>query len=173
MSTTLEQLEALPDDYPRLKPAVPDAVWARLEGYIAWRFSPRSVVWIVEGCGEWKAPLTPATISTIEVWSDRAKAWETATLDAAPLGGFYLPCTGPYRFSAMVGGDDDVPAIVAQAAQLLAAYMAASPGDPGATRTRDVVAGVGETELWRSESWMARAMRNSGAADLLRNFRRA
>ncbi len=56
MSTTiLEQNEAPPDNYPVLRPTVPDYVWQRIESYIALRFTERTVTWIVEGCGEFTA----------------------------------------------------------------------------------------------------------------------
>ena len=171
--TVLEQDEDLPDSYPVLSPAVPDHVWQRLESYIAWRSTERTVVWIVEGCGEFTAPLKPATMTTIEIWDDLAKAWSdiTANAEVSPRG-YWLPGKGPYRFTATVGDDDPPPAAIAKAAQLLAAYMAANPGTPGATRVRDEVTGIGVNDVWRDPSWMARAMQNSGAGDLLRPYRR-
>jgi hypothetical protein len=171
MAITVEQVEALPEAYPVLDPAVPDAIWARLENYISHRFTARDVTWIVEGPGEWVAPLSPAAITTVEVWSDGAKSWETTTIDASPLGGFCLPCIGPYRFVGTVGGGD-VPAVVAEAAQRLASYMATKITAPGATSER-VRAGSVEIERSRAASWMGQAMQNSGAADLLRSYRRA
>ncbi|WP_375160352.1 hypothetical protein [Bradyrhizobium sp. RDT46] len=170
MSTTLKQLEAVPETYPTLDPAVPDAVWARLESYIAWRFTPRAVTWVAEGPGAWCAPLAPAAISTVEIWN--GATWEAVTLDAAPLASLRLPSAGPFKITAVVGSDMNVPAIVAQAAQRLAGYMSAKPGTPGATTDR-IQAGTVEIERSRSASWMASALQNSGAADLLRNYRRA
>lgn len=175
MSTTvLEQSEAPPDNYPVVRPAVPDYVWQRIESYIALRFTERTVTWIVEGCGEFTPPLKPAAMTMVEIWDDVAKAWSdiTANAELSPRG-YWLPGAGPYRFTATVGDDEAPPAAIIKAAGLLAAYMAADPGASAATKQRDVVDGVGETELWRSESWMARAMQSSGAADLLRYFRRA
>ena len=32
-------------------------VWQRIESYVAYRWTPRAVTWIVEGCGEWYPPL--------------------------------------------------------------------------------------------------------------------
>ena len=97
MTTTIKQSEAIPTDYPAA-PSLSTAaaaldeqmIWQRIESYIAYRWTSRAVVWTVEGPGEWHAPLTPATVSTVEVWS-RANEWETATLDASPLGGYCLP----------------------------------------------------------------------------------
>jgi hypothetical protein len=64
-----------------------------------------------------------------------------------------------------------VPAIVWEAVKRLAAYLSAKAGTPGA-RSESISAGSIDISRTRSESWMARAMANSGAADLLRNYRR-
>jgi hypothetical protein len=115
--------------------------------------------------------LRPATVSTLEVWSSGANEWEAATLDASPLGGYYLPCTGPYRFTATVGSNaGDVPAAVNEAFRRLAEYMAQKPGKAGA-RSESIAAGSITISPSRSPSWMAQALQNSGAADLLRNYR--
>jgi hypothetical protein len=172
MAVTVRQAESAPASYPVLDPAVGAEVWQRLESYIAHRYSERDIEWIVEGPGEWHPPLAPATIDTVEVWSCRANEWENITPDASPLGGYWLPATGPFRFTGTVGVDDaDVPASVDTAAQRLSEYMGAKPGTAGATseRTR---AGSVEVDKSRDAAWMAQAMQNSGAADLLRTFRR-
>ena len=39
---------------------------------------------------------------TVEVWS-RAGEYEAVELIPSPLGGYLLPCTGPYRFTGTVG----------------------------------------------------------------------
>jgi hypothetical protein len=144
-------------------------IWQRIEFYVAHRWTERAVTWIVEGCGEWTPPLTPATIATVEIW--RADAWEAVTLSPSPEGGYMLP-GGSYRFSGTVG-DGDPPAAVLEAFRRLAEYMAADPGTPGATSESTNVPGVLTKEVSRSASWAARGMANSGAGDLLRNFRRA
>lgn len=156
----------LSDSAAALAPAV---IWQRIESYIVWRWTSRAVNWVVEGPGEWHPPLAPATISTVEVWS-AADAWETATLNASPLGGYRLPCTGPYRFTGTVGAGD-CPEVVKLAFIRLAEFMAAKPGKAGATRER---IRAGSIDLWvdRSPAWIAMAMQSSGAGDLLRPFRR-
>jgi hypothetical protein len=175
-ATTLKQTEAIPANYPAtpsdLSTAAaaldPDMIWQRIEAYTAHRYTSRSIEWIVEGCGEWQPPLAPATISTIEVW--QADAWQSVTLSPSPLGGYSLPA-GTYRFSGTVGGGT-VPEIVNEAFRRLAEYMAASKkGSPGTTRER-VTAGSVTVDKSREASWAAQAMANSGAGDLLRNFRR-
>lgn len=182
MAVTLKQDEAAPESYPDLGSPSPlsaaaaalDAafLWQRLEGYCACRWSERAVVWIVEGCGEWVPPLKPATVETVEIWSERASEWDAITLNPSPLGGYYLPATGPYRFTATVGADSPVPEAVLQAFIRLAEYCAQKPGKAGATSER-IAAGSINLSHSRSASWMAKALDNSGAADLLRPYRRA
>lgn len=175
--TTIRQSESLPAAYPAAplglsaaaKALDPSLIWQRIESYIAYRFTPRDVMWIATGHGEWHPPLAPATIATTEVWN--GSAWETATPDPSPLDGFLLHGYGPYRVTASVGSGD-VPAAVLEAFRRLAEYMAAKPGTPGASTEQTIVFGVLKTETVRSESWMALALQNSGAADLLRPFRK-
>lgn len=175
-ATTLSQVEAAPDSYPAAPDtltaaaaALPAAmVWQRIEAYIAHRWTARDVEWIVEGPGHWRPPLAPATVSTVEVWSS-ADEWEAVTLRPSPLGGYYLPATGPYRFAASVGGGD-VPENVTEAFRRLAEYMAAKPGKAGA-RSESIAAGSINISHSRSPSWLAQAMQNSGAGDLLRGLR--
>jgi len=178
MATTIKQTEAAPAAYPLAPLGLSTAaaalaravVWERIESYVAHRWAERDVEWVVEGPGEWHPRLAPATISTVEVWS-AADAWETATLAASPLGGYCLPCTGPYRFTATVGGDD-VPATVNEAYKRLAEYLAPKRGAAGATSERISVEGISSRQVDRSAAWMANAMANSGAGDLLRPYRK-
>jgi hypothetical protein len=180
-ATTVKQTESLPTSYPvapgGLTPAAealdPEMIWQRIEAYVAYRWTERAVTWIVEGCGEWHPPLTPATIDTVEIW--QADAWEAVTLSPSPLGGYCLP-GGTYRFTGTAGGTDSpatAPAAVDEAFRRLAEYLAATlKGTPGLTTER-VAAGSVTVEKSRSASWAAEAMSNSGAGDLLRPYRRA
>jgi hypothetical protein len=173
--TTLSQREEAPESYPTTSPAITgnDVAWQRIESYIAYRFTPRTVVWVVEGPDEWSPPLAPAAITKIEIWADGGWTDITANApDASPLG--YCLDGWRYRFTAVVGGGSPaptVPAIVWEAVKRLAAYLSAKAGTPGA-RSESISAGSIDISRTRSESWMARAMANSGAADLLRNYRR-
>jgi hypothetical protein len=178
MVATIFVSESVPGQYPAAPAGLsteaaaldPALVWQRLEAYVAWRFSERTVEWIAEGCGDWQPPLKPATIVTTEIWN--GTAWEAVTLSASPLGGYCLPGTGPYRFVGTVGVDGaDVPAAVLEAYRRLAEYMAQVSFEYIGARSVNVV-DVGSTELG-SPSWRARALQDSGAADLLRTFRRA
>jgi hypothetical protein len=184
MTVTITQNEDVPDSYPdQGSPGIlsvaasaldPDMIWQRIESYVSHRWTPRAVVWTVEGPGEWHPPLSPTTISTVQIWSDGA--WqETFDLCASPYGGFFLPGCGPYRFVAEVGGGSpspELPAVVMEAFRRLAEYMAAPVGEAGARREQTSIGEISQA-VSRDEAWMARAMQNSGAADLLRNFRRA
>lgn len=173
-ATTLRQDEAAPEAFPDDPEVSDEAVafletaWQRVESYIAWRFSPRVVTWIAEGPGDWSPPLTPATITTVEEW--RGSTWEETTLDPSPLGGFVLKGCGPYRFTGDVGDDVDVPPLINEAVRRLAGYMAAASesSHPG-LRSENV------PNVWSGDydaRAMARALQDSGAADLLRNYRR-
>lgn len=174
MATTIKQTESDPASYPTTSPAVAlnDAIWQRIEPYIAYRYTSRAVEWIVEGPGEWSPPLKPAAITTVEVWS-RAGEWETCTPDAGSLGGYWLSASGPFRFTGTVGGGSPaptVPAAVWEAIKRLSAYLSAPVGKPGATSEK-IDAGSISISHSRSASWMATALQNSGAADLLRRYR--
>lgn len=185
MAVTLKQIESLPSGYPDLGAPDPlspaamaldhDSLWQRLESYVVHRWTPRDVVWIVEGCGEWYPPLVPATITTVEVWS-AADAWEAVELPPAPLGGYWLTATGPFRFSGTVGlpSPNDAPAAVCEAFRRLAEYVAATTDlKSGVTRRQIGIGGEITQAVSRDPAWLARAMQLSGAADLLRPYRRA
>lgn len=175
---SVQQTESVPDEYPAAPAglsteaeAFVTVAWQRIEGYIAWRWTSRAVQWVVNGPGEWRPPLKPATITTVEIWADGA--WSNITPDASPLG-YWLPGCGPYRFTGTVGADTgDVPAGVNEAVRRLAEYMAAEPGTAGATSERWGVTDIETSQVDRAAAWMAKAMQNSGAADLLRTYRRA
>jgi hypothetical protein len=172
----VKQIEALPDSYPTTatypgSALFNDVAWARIESYIAYRYTSRAVEWIVEGPGEWNPPLKPATVSAVEIWN--GTGWDDCTPDASPLGGYVLTGCGPYKFTGTVGGGSPaptVPEIVWTAVKRLAAYFSANPGTAGA-RSERLDAGSISIATTRSESWMAMALQNSGAADLLRGYR--
>ncbi len=177
MATTIKQTESEPAEYPAAPEGLstaaaalaPAVVWERIESFIAHRWAERDVEWIVEGPGEWVPPLAPADLETFQIWSS-AGEYEDVTLAASPTGGYWLQCTGPYKFTGTVGGAE-VPATVMEAYRRLAEYMAAKTGTAG-VRNESINAGSISISRTRSESWMANAMANSGAADLLRSYRK-
>ena len=144
------------------------AIWRRIEIYVAHRWTPRPVEWIVEGPGDFVPPLTPTTVDTTERWN--GTGWETATLDPTPLGGLMLPAEGPYRISATVGGGT-VPASVEEAYRRLAEYLVDDAGRAGSSSYSIKIGQMEETHD-RAPTWVARALQYSGAADLLRQYRR-
>ncbi|WP_395708538.1 hypothetical protein [Reyranella sp.] len=174
--------EALPDEYPATPEGLSDAatainadmVWQRIESYVCTRYTERAVEFIVEGPGDWRPPLKPVTLATVEEW--RGETWVNTTLAPSPLGGFILKGCGPYRFTGIAGEDDaDIPATVTEAFRRIIEYMAGidESDRPGARSVTEAVPDVHSTTIERSPTWMAQALQNSGAADLLRNLRRA
>lgn len=173
----LKRQEAIPASYPAAPAGLStaaaaldaDMIWQRIESYIAHRWTERQVIWTVEGPGEFVPDLTPATITAQEVWD--GTAWITASLDASFMGGVVLAGDGPYRLTANVGSGD-VPAAVSEAFRRLAEYMAEQPERHGAGRY-ELKLGEMSEGFDRSAKWVAQAMQLSGAADLLRSYRRA
>ncbi len=172
MIETLAQIETLPGAYPAIDGLDSETlamVWQRIEHYTAYRFSARQVTWLVDSCGaEWTAPLRPVTSVTARRWT--GDGYQTVALATAP-GGWKVPA-GRYEIELTVGAGP-VPAAVAAAAKRLASYLAAETEGPAGARSYS--ANVGQL----SESWtidaasQAKALQNSGAADLLRPYRRA
>ncbi|QEW18986.1 hypothetical protein LA6_001165 [Marinibacterium anthonyi] len=173
MAVTVRQTEGIPEAYPASPAGLSAAaaaldaaaIWQRIEGWTAHRFTARSVVWTVEGCGDWLPPLAPAEITLVECWD--GTGWEEASAGASHLGGLCLPNDGPWRITATVGGGD-LPAAVSGAFRRLAEYSAeiGSSAD-GFTSVDD-----GGVSYERAATWAARAIQNSGAADLLRPYHR-
>lgn len=181
MVVTLKQVESVPSAYPTAEvyphrhtgefaliegdaDPVDAMVWARIEAYCAHRWTPRAVVWTVEGPGQWEPPLVPAELDTVERWT--GDAWEPLTVRASPYGGLIFDGAGPYRVTATVGGGD-VPQAVAEAFRRLHEY---SRGIAEQFRDSAAMRSSGETEM--VAGWAGKALQLSGAADLLRPYRR-
>lgn len=177
MATTIQQIEDGPETYPPVPEGLSAgaaalnsaAIWQRIESYVGLRWTERGVVWVVEGPGDWVPPLLPANVQHVEIWNDIQ--WDKVELSPTPLGGYRLPEEGPYRFEATVGGGD-VPAGVTEAYRRLAEYLAAEGSLPGGVTKSASVIGDLRVEAERSANWIAKALINSGAADLLRRYRR-
>jgi hypothetical protein len=187
-ATTIRQTEAIPATYPvadtyahrpfENPPSGQDAtdavidpmlIWQRIEAYVAHRWTERDVEWIVDGSGDWTPPLTPADIVTTEIW--QADGWQAITLAPSPYGGFMLPGCGPYRFVGTVGGGSpppELPEAVAEAFRRLYEY---SRGIAEQFREDAAHLKEGDNEVVRG--WTGKAIQLSGAADLLRPYRRA
>ena len=173
----IKQFEAIPAAYPdapsglSTPAAALDAamIWARIESYTAHRFTVREAVWTFTGnAGDQFHPrLAPVVSREAHFWGDQ---WESLTLLDGPLG-ICLPFCGTYKITAQVGAGP-VPAAVSEAFRRLAEYLADDPGTAGASSTTVAIGPIQES-LDRSPAWVARAMQLSGAADLLRPYRRA
>jgi len=178
MSVTLNQAEDIPAAYPDVPEGLSDAagainsdmIWQRIEAYISYRWTARQVVWIVEEYGDWIPILFPATISLIEYWN--GLEWRETTLESSAYGGFQLPNDGPYRFTASVGAGT-VPENVNEAFRRLAEYFAEDLRVPkGVSSYSFNLDGAVSEDYTLSPSWLAKAMQYSGAADLLRSYRK-
>lgn len=179
----MEEIETyrIEEDIPATYPETPEGllsdaaaaldtglIWGRIEEFIAHRWTERQVIWTVRGPGEFVPDLGPAEITLSRVWS--GTTYIDASLDPSPLGGVVLTGEGPYRFTATVGGGT-VPAGVWEAFRRLAEYMAERPDRQGAGRISETIGPMSE-DFDRSSKWVAQAIQLSGAADLLRSYRR-
>mgnify|MGYP007127352745 FL=1 len=171
MIETLAKFETPPEEYPAITGLTGDELataWQRIEAYTAYRFSPRLVTWLLDSSGgEWMVPLRPATGVTAGIWT--GEGYETVTLATAP-GGWRIPC-GRFEISATVGGGP-VPAAVATAVRRLADYLAEESPLPAGLRSYSANVGQLSETVSGDPARLARALQNSGAADLLRPYRR-
>ena len=171
---TLEIEESAPAEYPEI-PNLPAeiaaaTVWSRLESWIGWRWGSRAVVFIVEGPGSWLPPLKPFTATTIEAW--QGEQWVEVEGQAAALG-YTLVSEGPFRITGDCGAEEDPPAIVLEAAYRLGQYLVTT----SSRKFENVVIAKEASEEidsfeYGSPNVAARALQYSGAADLLRPYRR-
>jgi len=176
MAEILKQTEETPASYPNTPSGLSDAamllnhaaLWQRIEGHVAHRWTARQVEWTVRGPGEFIPPLGPVGGMSAEVWD--GTAWNAASVPAAPLG-YRLELEGPYRISATVGAGP-VPAAVFEAFRRLAEYLAETDERPGAVRYSAQLSSTIQESFERYPTWQARALQYSGAADLLRRYRR-
>lgn len=178
MAELLQETEATPSGYPATPSGLStaaaaldaDMIWQRIEAYTRTRYATREVVWTIEGVEDedWLPPLGPVTSQTAERWE--TDAWSSVTLADGPVG-LCLPTDGIYRITADVGGGD-VPAAVSEAFRRLAEFMAETDDRPGASQYSVNMGGAIQESYTRSASHAARALHNSGAADLLRPYRR-
>lgn len=169
MAMTLQEHESVPDAYPT---AESDALWQRIEAYCRERWTARDVTWMVEGPGEWCPPLMPAVLREVQIWD--GSGWTDCDPPASPWGGYELPAKGPYRIVAGVGGGD-APKGVLEAFRRLLEYSTGGKKivtQPGASSYKHSIGGNLTWEIKRDPAWMAKALQNSGAADLLRPYRR-
>lgn len=193
MATTLSIEEGAPSAYPVIvlsqsNPQTAKIVtiaWQRVEAWIAHRWGVRAVTFIAEGPGEWMPPLCPFTATTLQSWVNNA--WATAVIQPSPLGGYCLEGEGPFRFIGNCGAAGDPPQAVKEAVFRLTEYFIGVDTVPAPERVLSKFRtnielfvdengeeqGVREVEReQQNANWIARAMQLSGAADLLRPWRK-
>lgn len=162
-SANLNEPPNLGSDFERTIPH--PIVWRRIETWITRRWPSRSVVYVAEGPGWWQPRLHPFTVSTTERWQDAA--WTACTLDQTPLGGLELQAEGPYRITGTAGDDSAVPEDVHEAFARLYMYFRGI-GNSAWNETATYQSGDSQAVA----SWVGKAIHLSGAADLLRPYRR-
>lgn len=137
----------------------------RVEDWTAVRWGERPCTWIVNGPGIWEPRLRPVSGVTFERWD--GSDWVSADVSKAPVG--YELDAFTYKAEATVGSSDNPPEAVQLAVARLANYWADMKAQAavGASSVSD-----GDFSVTRSANATARAMHYSGAADLLRGFRR-
>jgi hypothetical protein len=174
MVEVLSEVEAEPASRPNMTHALRSeteflapSIWERIEAWVTHRWGERTVTWIVEGPGTWEPRLKPASIDTSEVWD--GAAWQTVTLQAAPVG--YALDAKTYRVTATVGSTDDPPHAVDEAFRRLSEYIVDDSylGRVATSGTRDLSDMQITSE--RPAAWLAKALHYSGAADILRRWR--
>ncbi|MEM9899910.1 MAG: hypothetical protein AAF865_01085 [Pseudomonadota bacterium] len=172
------QTEAIPAAYPGAPDGLSDkaaaissnVVWQRIEAYIGRRYTEREIEWVLEGSAgdQWRPPIGPLVSRVARFWGDQ---WELLTLLDGPHG-ICLPFDGSYQITATVGAGP-VPAAVSEAYRRLAEYLGeAKRSNPNLSSYKMDVGGL-DISYERPMNWSARALIHSGAADLLRHYRRA
>lgn len=157
----------------------PALIWQRIEAFIRYRWAERAVVWIVTGSAyitgagtPWQPPLTPATSIALEVWDRGAEEWQVAgQVPKAPVG-YLLARNCTYRVTATVGSTVTPPAAVLEAYRRLAEYMAAELSAPAGAKSYSVSVGQISERISLDRDHAAASIHKSGAADLLRPYRR-
>lgn len=157
-------------------------VWDRIDAYINWRFAERSVTFIFDALAGDDVELTlqPLISQSAEFWSSAFSDFTPVTLLNGPYG-LCFPESGTYRISAQIGAGP-TPSLIEEAFRRLAEYMAAIDSEnkggwfnarPGETQYDATVSDGVQRSGSRNAAWAAKAMVNSGAADLLRPYRKA
>lgn len=178
MADLLKEDETTPESYPATPSGLSssaaaldtDMIWQRIEAYTRTRYTAREIVWTVEGSegGHWTPPLSPVASHIAEKWE--GGAWVSTALPDGPVG-LCLPSDGVFKVTAQVGAGNP-PAAVSEAFRRLAEYMADDTDRAGVSSYSVNMGGAIQESYTRTASHAARALQNSGAADLLRPYRR-
>lgn len=171
---------------------VPDWIWQRIEAYCNWRWTPREAQIVVDGGMPFNIPARPFRITKVEKYPPAPTGLETMEWYEVPtsyvtqMGWRMIPCGELVRITGIVGEDNPAPPAVIQAAVRLHGYLGHTPESypmwaTGRSHTAEHTTtgeGGGSTRsqnesFQRRADYMALAMQHSGAADLLRRYRRA
>lgn len=149
-------------------------LWERIESYTARRWSVRQCIWTVQGAGDWRPHLLPAANFVVSYFDDTTKTWTAAVAEETALG-FYLPRSAVYKIVADVGANaGEVPSGVVEAYKRLSQYAGERFQEQTPAGSSDYSLNLGDgvdESITRAPNWIARAMQNSGAGDLLRSYR--
>lgn len=139
--------------------SIPEAIWGKLESYVATRWSTAEIEYVVRpmGCSAWTPSLSPYVIETVN--------GEPAELDE--FGHVRLSKRSIVRCT--IGGQPVTPG-VEEAYRRLAAYYGSE--DMRGFSRYSVNLGGDLSESW-SRRRDATALSSSGAADLLTKYRKA
>lgn len=177
MAKTIEIQESAPSSRPIIViaaignvAAILERAWLRIEEWTAYRWAARNVVFIVDGAGEWTPPLSPFTLSTAESWQD--DAWTPATLRPTALGGFVFDECKTWRVTGVLGSTAAPPENVMEAVRRLARYFSETENSRATDGGLRRIDRHEKTSVELQTGWSAKAMQYSGAADLLRSYRK-
>lgn len=178
MIDLLHEAEAVPASYPAAPSGLSiqaaaleaTAIWQRIEAYTKTRYTARQVVWTLEGCEglDWTPPLSPVASYSAQKWE--SGLWVTVTIPEGPIG-LCLPSDGIFRVTAQVGAGTP-PGAINEAFRRLAEYVSDEPDRAGVSSYSVNMGNAVQESYQRSAAHVARAIQYSGAADLLRPYRR-
>ncbi|WP_420343520.1 hypothetical protein [Paenirhodobacter sp.] len=164
---------------------IPDWIWERIEAYCNWRWTPREAQIESDGGSGWFIlPVRPFRVTKIEWFDPHADGgyglWMESLPPSTPQRGWkmYSPFSH-CRITGIVGENNPAPPAVIQAAVRLHAYLGHTPESfpmwaTGRTHTTGGGSSSTSNESFqRPANYIAKAMQNSGAADLLRPYRRS
>lgn len=140
--------------------SIPEVIWERLESYVTTRWSTAEIQFVVcSPCRDrWRPPYYPWLVQSVD--GDPAEVNDFGEVELQP---------GRHKVVCQIGGQPVTPG-VQEAYRRLAAYYANPDNRTGYSRY-SVNLGGEITESWSRRS--GDALANSGAADLLRKYRKA
>ncbi len=154
-----------------------DAIWRLIERHITHRWPAREVIWIVAGPGVFRFPLADVSVDSIESSPHDAfpADWQPLTPRVERFG-YWIDAGVRARIVATVGRPaGELPEEVAEAFFRLAGYLGdleANKPMAGVTRYSESVTSDVRLSVTYAQDALGNALVRSGAADLLRPWRR-